>query len=129
METELMSFYMLPPPSRCPPLPQPIRAQEHVLSQCRSKYVKAKVNSSHHRKKVEEHQQALRRSQKLLAVTESELEEERLEMAELERVWRRHEKEVQEKGVSGGRDIELDTDQVGPKGLDQCRSSSDFLGL
>lgn len=89
------------------------------MSQHRSQYVKAKVNSSHHRKKVEEHQQALRRGQKLLAVTESELEEERQELAQLERVWRRYEKEVQEKGASGGRDIELDGDQVRPKGLDQ----------
>lgn len=90
------------------------------MSQHRSQYVKAKVNSSHHRKKVEEHEQALRKGQKLLAMMESELEEERQELAQLERAWRRYEKEVQEKGTSGGRDIELDGDQVRPKALDQC---------
>lgn len=98
------------------PSPPPlIRAQEHVLSQCRSQYVRAKVNSSHHRKKVEEHQQALRKGQKLLAVTESDLEEERQEIAQLERAWKRYEKEVQEKSTTGGRHIELDRDQVRPK--------------
>lgn len=112
-----------------PPLPPPIRAQEHVLSQHRSQYVKAKVNSSHHRKKVEEHQQALRMGQKLLAMTESELDEERQEMAQLERAWRRYEKEVQEKSVTGGRDIELDRHQVRLKSLDQCHVFANFLHL
>lgn len=76
---------------------------------------------------MEEHQQALRRGQNLLAVAESELEEERLEVAQLERAWRRYEKEVQEKSVTGRRDIQLDRHQVRPKGLDQCHVMANSL--
>lgn len=111
------------PPSCSPPLAPPIRAQEHELSKRRSQFIKAKVSSSHHRKKVEEYQQDLRRGRKLLAVTESELEEERQEVAQLERAWKRYEEEVQEKSATEGRDIELERDQVSPKGLDQGRLS------
>ncbi|KAK2842674.1 hypothetical protein Q5P01_012874 [Channa striata] len=42
-----------------------IRAQEHVLSQSRSQYIKAKVNTSHHVKKAEEICDALKRIRRL----------------------------------------------------------------
>lgn len=73
--------------------------------------------------------QALRRGQKLLEVIESGLEEERQEMAQLEKAWRRYEKEVQEKSVSGGGDIELDRHQVSHKGLDRCHVLVNILHL
>lgn len=89
-----------------------LSAQEHVLSQCRSQYIKAKVNSSHHMKKAEEVRDALRKSQKLMAFKEQDLEEGRQEICELERTWRNYERQQQEKAASLGRDIELDEDQV-----------------
>ncbi|XP_029290074.1 LOW QUALITY PROTEIN: structural maintenance of chromosomes protein 1B [Cottoperca gobio] len=89
-----------------------IRAQEHNLSQCRSQYIKAKVNTSHHTKKAEEVRDALRKSQKLKAIKEQELAEGRQEISELERTWRNYEKQVQEKGAALGRDIDLDEDQL-----------------
>ncbi|KAM9352307.1 structural maintenance of chromosomes protein 1B [Symphorus nematophorus] len=89
-----------------------IRAQEHVQSQCRSQYIKAKVNTSHHMKKAEEYRDALRKSQKLMTIKEQELAEGRHEIAELKRTWRNYEKQAQKKGTSQGRDIELDEDQL-----------------
>ncbi|KAM6926349.1 structural maintenance of chromosomes protein 1B [Lycodopsis pacificus] len=89
-----------------------IRAQEHVLSQSRSQYIKAKVNTSHHMKKAEEVHKALRKSQKLIAIKEQELAEERQEISELERTWRIYEKQQKKKGASMERHIELDDDQL-----------------
>ncbi|XP_008293032.1 structural maintenance of chromosomes protein 1B [Stegastes partitus] len=89
-----------------------IRTQEHILSQCRSQYVKAKVNTSHHMKKAEEARLSLRKSQKLLAIKEQELAEGRQDIAELERTWRHYEKQVKESGPAQKRDVELDKDQL-----------------
>ncbi|XP_032378601.1 structural maintenance of chromosomes protein 1B [Etheostoma spectabile] len=89
-----------------------IRAQEHILSQCRSQYIKAKVNTSHHMKKAEEVRDALKKSQKLIASKEWELTAGRQEISELERTWKNYEKQIQEKGASLGRDVELDKDQL-----------------
>ncbi|KAM7397139.1 hypothetical protein PAMP_020136 [Pampus punctatissimus] len=89
-----------------------IRAQEHVLSQSRSQYIKAKVNTSHHYKKAEQVRDALKKNKKLMALKEQQLAEGRQEIAELERTWRSYEKQVQKQAVSQGRDIELDEDQL-----------------
>ena len=86
--------------------------QEHILSQSRSQYIKAKVNTTHYTKKAEEIHHAVRKSRKLLANKEQELAEGRQEKAELERTWKNYEKQVQAEGTAGGRDIELDKDQV-----------------
>lgn len=63
-------------------------------------------------KKAEERRDALRKSQRLMVIKEQELAENQQEIAELERAWRNYEKQVQEKGASRGRDIELDENQV-----------------
>lgn len=63
-------------------------------------------------KKAEEVHGSLRKSQKLMAIKEHELAEARQEITELERTWSNYEKQVQEKGASWGRDIQLDEDQV-----------------
>ncbi|KAK5927533.1 hypothetical protein CgunFtcFv8_012680 [Champsocephalus gunnari] len=89
-----------------------IRAQEHAVSQCRSQFIKAKVNTSHQIKKAEGLRVALRKIQKLMAFKEQELAEGRQEIGELERSWRNYEKQVQQKGAALGRDIELDESQV-----------------
>ncbi|KAJ4918416.1 hypothetical protein JOQ06_022228 [Pogonophryne albipinna] len=72
-----------------------IRSQEHALSQCRSQYIRAKVNTSHQMKKVEGLRAALRKIQKLMAFKEQELAEGREEIGELERSWRNYEKQVE----------------------------------
>ncbi len=63
-------------------------------------------------KKAKDVCDALRRGQKLMAIKEQELAEERQEIIELEKTWRNFEKQLQEKGASRQRDIELDEDQV-----------------
>lgn len=65
-------------------------------------------------KKAEDVRDALRKSQKLMAIKEQELAEGRQEITELERTWRSYEKQAQEKGTSARREIELDEDQVCP---------------
>ncbi|XP_068169173.1 structural maintenance of chromosomes protein 1B isoform X2 [Antennarius striatus] len=87
-------------------------AQENILSQSRSQYIKAKVNTSHHMKKAEEARDTLTRTQKLMADEEQELEEGRQEVCELEVLWRKYEKQTQEKGGSWRRDIQLGEDQL-----------------
>lgn len=71
------------------------------------------MNASHHTKKAGEVRDALRKSQKLIAIKEQELAEERQEIFELESTWRNYEKQQQKKGASLRRDIELDEHQVG----------------
>ncbi|XP_061576288.1 structural maintenance of chromosomes protein 1B [Cololabis saira] len=88
-----------------------IRGLEHALSQSQSQYIKAKVNSSHHLKKNKEIRDAVKKSQKLLAIKEQELAEGRQEIAELKKTWKTYEKKIQEEGVARGRGIELDQDQ------------------
>ncbi|CAN9498997.1 unnamed protein product [Ophioblennius macclurei] len=88
-----------------------IRSQEHVLSQSRSQYIKVKVNTTHHKKKAEEAQSALKKTQRQLAMREKELEEGREEVAELERTWKTYERQVLEEQVAQRRDVELTEDQ------------------
>uniref|UniRef100_A0A7N6BWB5 Structural maintenance of chromosomes protein n=1 Tax=Anabas testudineus TaxID=64144 RepID=A0A7N6BWB5_ANATE len=85
---------------------------EHILSQSRSQYIKAKVNTSHHMKKAEEIRSALKKNRKLQAIKEQELADGRQELAELEKTWRNYEKQVQQEGAFRGRDVELDKDQL-----------------
>uniref|UniRef100_A0A3Q3T0Y9 Structural maintenance of chromosomes protein n=1 Tax=Mastacembelus armatus TaxID=205130 RepID=A0A3Q3T0Y9_9TELE len=89
-----------------------ICAQEHILSQSHSKYIKAKVNTSHHMKKIEEVRNTLKKSQKLLLIKEQKVAEGQQEMGELERTWRNYEKQVQEQEAARGEDVELDEDQL-----------------
>lgn len=89
-----------------------LSAQEHVLSQCQSQYIKAKVSTSHHMKKEKEACEALKKSQKLIAIKEQELAEERQEISELETIRRNYATQQKKKGTSMERVIELDEDQV-----------------
>ncbi|XP_037539213.1 structural maintenance of chromosomes protein 1B [Nematolebias whitei] len=89
-----------------------IRGQEHSLSQARSHYIKAKVNTSHHIKKAEEMHNAVQKSRKLLAIKEQEVTAGHQEVEELGRTWKNYEKQIQEEGAARGRDIELDEDQL-----------------
>uniref|UniRef100_A0A7N6AXV2 Structural maintenance of chromosomes protein n=1 Tax=Anabas testudineus TaxID=64144 RepID=A0A7N6AXV2_ANATE len=95
-----------------PPLILLSSTQEHILSQSRSQYIKAKVNTSHHMKKAEEIRSALKKNRKLQAIKEQELADGRQELAELEKTWRNYEKQVQQEGAFRGRDVELDKDQL-----------------
>ncbi|KAK7891189.1 hypothetical protein WMY93_023152 [Mugilogobius chulae] len=91
-------------------LDKDIRCQEQVLSQCRSQYIKAKVNSSHHKKKAEETRTALKKAEEQLVLKKQELREGKQEVEELEEAWRSYEREAQKQQAS--RDIQLDQDQL-----------------
>ncbi|XP_041854155.1 structural maintenance of chromosomes protein 1B [Melanotaenia boesemani] len=87
-----------------------IRGQERIISQSKSQYIKARVNISHHKKKVEEIRDTVKKSQKLVVKKERELAEGRQEIAELQRTLKNYEKQAQEERAAR-RDIELDKDQ------------------
>ncbi|XP_077425692.1 structural maintenance of chromosomes protein 1B isoform X2 [Vanacampus margaritifer] len=88
-----------------------IRAQENVLSQSRSHFTKAKVNTSHHLKKIDELQASAKKSQKVLARVEQELAEVQNEKEELNNTWRIYEEQFREQIMSQSRDVELDESQ------------------
>lgn len=85
--------------------------QEHALSQSRSQYVKAKVKTSHHMKKIEETRNAVKEKRKCLTQKQLQLKEDGLEIAELAKAWKSYEKQIKQR-ASKRRDIELDEDQV-----------------
>ncbi|XP_061532831.1 structural maintenance of chromosomes protein 1B [Phycodurus eques] len=89
-------------------LEKEIRSQEHVLSQSRSHFIRAKVNTSHHLKKMDELRALATKSQKVLARIEQELAEARREKEDLEKTWRVYEGQFLEQRMSQGRDVELD---------------------
>ncbi|NP_001098324.1 meiosis-specific cohesin subunit SMC1 beta [Oryzias latipes] len=88
-----------------------IRDQEHGPSLGLST-VKAKVNTSHHMKKIEEGRCAVKKKRKCLTHKQQQLKEDQLEITELEKAWKSYEKQVQQEGASKRRDIELNEDQV-----------------
>lgn len=90
-----------------------LSAQEHVQSQCNSQYIKAKVNTSHLMKKMEQARNAFIKLEKHLVMKGRELAEGKQQMEELERSWSIYEHKAREK-VSRERDIELNEDQVCP---------------
>lgn len=85
-----------------------------MQSQCSSQYIKAKVNTSHLVKKMEQARNAFIKLEKHLVMKGQELAEVKQQMEELERSWSIYEHEAREKGVSRERDIELNEDQVCP---------------
>ena len=87
-------------------------AHEHILSQTRSQYIKAKVNATHHMKKAKEVSYALKKGQSVLAIKKQDVAEGQQEIAELDRTWKNYEEQAQQQGASHRRDIELEEDQV-----------------
>ncbi|CAL1594821.1 unnamed protein product [Knipowitschia caucasica] len=91
-------------------LEKDIRAEEQALSQCRSRYIKAKVNASHHKKKEEETRSAVKRAQEQLLLKRQQLTEGKQEVKELEEVWRRHKREAHRDRSEG--EVQLDPQQL-----------------
>ncbi|XP_061679482.1 structural maintenance of chromosomes protein 1B isoform X2 [Syngnathoides biaculeatus] len=92
-------------------LEKEIRSQERILSQSRSHFVRAKVNTSHHLKKINELRASVTKSQKVLARIEQELGEVLQEKEDVEKAWRVYEGQFLEQRMSQGRDVELDESQ------------------
>uniref|UniRef100_A0A8C8GCX3 Structural maintenance of chromosomes protein n=1 Tax=Oncorhynchus tshawytscha TaxID=74940 RepID=A0A8C8GCX3_ONCTS len=85
---------------------------EQTLSLRRSQYIKAKVNTSHHLKKVDDTRGALEKSQRMGAKKEEELAEFHQELQELERAWRDYERHAQEELTDRKADIQLEEEQL-----------------
>uniref|UniRef100_A0A8C7LVV2 Structural maintenance of chromosomes protein n=1 Tax=Oncorhynchus mykiss TaxID=8022 RepID=A0A8C7LVV2_ONCMY len=85
---------------------------EQTLSLRRSQYIKAKVNTSHHLKKVDDTRGALEKSQRMGAKKEEELAEFHQELQELERAWRDYERHAQEELTNRKADIQLEEEQL-----------------
>uniref|UniRef100_A0A674EXU4 Structural maintenance of chromosomes protein n=1 Tax=Salmo trutta TaxID=8032 RepID=A0A674EXU4_SALTR len=85
---------------------------EQTLSLRRSQYIKAKVNTAHHLKKVDDTRGALEKGQRMGAKKEEELAEFHQELQELERAWRDYERHAQEELTDRGADIQLEEEQL-----------------
>ncbi|XP_072519346.1 structural maintenance of chromosomes protein 1B [Salminus brasiliensis] len=93
-------------------LEKEIRSQEHLLSQQRPQYIKARVNTAHHQRKAEEVRTALQKSQKQQAKKEQEQQELEMELVELEKAWRAYEREMEEQGAQRGAGVQLEDAQL-----------------
>ncbi|XP_076878249.1 structural maintenance of chromosomes protein 1B [Brachyhypopomus gauderio] len=93
-------------------LEKEIRSLEQILSQQRSQYIKAKVNTSHHQSRIEEALANLQKSEIQQAKKKQGLQELQRELAELEKVWRAYEREVEELGAQRGADMQLEEAQL-----------------
>ncbi|KAK3564796.1 hypothetical protein QTP86_027827, partial [Hemibagrus guttatus] len=93
-------------------LEKEIKSQEETLNHQRPRYIKAKVNTSHHQRKVEEVRTSLLKTQKQQAKKKQEMQELETELAELEKAWRVYETEVVEKAAQRGEDVQLEEAQL-----------------
>lgn len=99
----------------CVPCLSSSRSQEETLNHQRPQYIRAKVNTSHHQRKVDETRTSLLKSQKQEAKKEQELQELETELQELERAWRVYEREIEERAAQRGEDVHLEEAQVGQR--------------
>ncbi|KAG7329576.1 hypothetical protein KOW79_007750 [Hemibagrus wyckioides] len=93
-------------------LEKEIKSQEETLNHQRPQYIKAKVNTSHHQRKVEEVHTSLLKTQRQQAKKEQELQELKTELAELEKAWRVFEAEIAERAAQRGEDVQLEEAQL-----------------
>lgn len=93
-------------------LEKEIRSQEQILNQQRPQYIKAKVNTSHHKHKVEEARKSLQKNQSQQAKKEQELEELKRELTELEKAWKASERQMEEEEAQRGAGVQLEEAQV-----------------
>ncbi|XP_041927826.1 structural maintenance of chromosomes protein 1B isoform X1 [Alosa sapidissima] len=89
-----------------------IRGEEQKLSLQRPQYIKAKVNTSHHENKAKEGRSGLQKGQRQRDRKQAELDELRGQIDELERVWKKYEKEVEQEEATRGRDVQLGEAQL-----------------
>ncbi|KAF5894232.1 structural maintenance of chromosomes protein 1B-like, partial [Clarias magur] len=93
-------------------LEKEIKSQEEILSCQRPQYIRAKVNTSHHQRKLEEERTNLLKSQKQQAKKEQGLQELETEFVELEKAWKVYEREIEEWEAQRGKDVQLEEAQL-----------------
>ncbi|KAM4675560.1 structural maintenance of chromosomes protein 1B-like [Discoglossus pictus] len=89
-----------------------IKAQEMSLNHVRPQYIKAKENTSHHKKKIENATKSLNNNEKHCHKLEQEIHELETEMEDVQRAWRAFQKKVEEDLKSRQADVELEESQL-----------------
>ncbi|XP_028935200.1 structural maintenance of chromosomes protein 1B [Ornithorhynchus anatinus] len=85
---------------------------EDLLSRGKIKYIKAKEQTSHALKKLEMESEGIREAEEQCAKQEAEERALKMELDDLERAWRRFERQIEEELLSRGRDVELESNQL-----------------
>ncbi|XP_031207586.1 structural maintenance of chromosomes protein 1B isoform X2 [Mastomys coucha] len=89
-----------------------LKSVEAVLNQKRPQYIKAKENTSHHLKKLDLSKKLITDNEKQCSKQEDGIRALVAELADLDRAWRSFEKQMEEKILHKGRDIELENSQL-----------------
>ncbi|XP_052017374.1 structural maintenance of chromosomes protein 1B [Apodemus sylvaticus] len=89
-----------------------LKSIEAILNQKRPQYIKAKENTSHHLKKLDLTKKLITDNEKQCSKQEDGIQALMAELADLDRAWRSFEKQMEEKILHKGRDIELENSQL-----------------
>ncbi|XP_034372640.1 structural maintenance of chromosomes protein 1B [Arvicanthis niloticus] len=89
-----------------------LKSVEAVLNQKRPQYIKAKENTSHHLKKLDLSKKLITDNEKQCSKQEDGIQALVAELVDLDRAWRSFEKQMEEKILHKGRDIELENSQL-----------------
>ncbi|XP_032746792.1 structural maintenance of chromosomes protein 1B [Rattus rattus] len=89
-----------------------LKSVEAILNQKRPQYIKAKENTSHHLKKLDLSKKLITDNEKQCAKQEDGIRALVAELVDLDRAWRSFEKQMEEKILHKGRDIELENSQL-----------------
>ncbi|XP_041528533.1 structural maintenance of chromosomes protein 1B [Microtus oregoni] len=89
-----------------------LRSLEAILNQKRPQYIKAKENTSHHLKKLDLSKKLITDNEKQCSKQEDDIQTLEAELVDLDRAWRSFEKQLEEKVLHKGRDIELENTQL-----------------
>ncbi|XP_038199818.1 structural maintenance of chromosomes protein 1B [Arvicola amphibius] len=89
-----------------------LKSLEAILNQKRPQYIKAKENTSHHLKKLDLSKKLIIDNEKQCSKQEDDIQILEAELVDLDRAWRSFEKQLEEKVLHKGRDIELENTQL-----------------
>ncbi|EDL04440.1 structural maintenance of chromosomes protein 1B [Mus musculus] len=89
-----------------------LKSVEAILNQKRPQYIKAKENTSHHLKKLDLSKKLITDNEKQCSKQEDGIRALVAELADLDRAWKSFEKQMEEKILQKGRDIELENSQL-----------------
>ncbi|KAL6047807.1 hypothetical protein STEG23_034629 [Scotinomys teguina] len=89
-----------------------LKSLEAILSKKRPQYIKAKENTSYHLKKLDLSKKLITDNEKQCSKQEDDIQALEAELVDLDRAWRRFEKQMEEEMVHKGRDIQLENSQL-----------------
>ncbi|XP_051016094.1 structural maintenance of chromosomes protein 1B [Acomys russatus] len=89
-----------------------LKSLEAILNQKRPQYIKAKENTSHHLKKLDLSKKLKTDHEKQCSKQEDDIRALEAELVDLDSSWKSFEKQMEEKILHKGRDIELENSQL-----------------